>query len=313
MGGFLVRVLVTGGAGFIASNIVDALIEQEHEVFILDNLSSGKLEHVNPKAKLFQMDITDPGLHSIFIHCRPEIVIHHAAQIDVQTSLSHPLLDAKINILGTIALLEQCKIHHVHKIIYASSAAVYGDPEYLAVNEEHRLHPTSFYGISKQTPEHYIRVYSEIFNLDYTIFRYSNVYGIRQEPKGDGGVIRIFLDKLLHGLTPTIYGDGEQTRDFIYVKDIVAANLAALKEGSCSIFNISSDEQISINELLKKLNRLTGIKVKPHYRAARAGDIIHSRLANALAIRYLQWQPLYSIEEGLSETYDYYKNQINRS
>jgi UDP-glucose 4-epimerase len=309
-GEILVRVLVTGGAGFIASNIVDELIEQEHEVYILDNLTSGKLDNINPRANMFQMDITDPGIHSIFMHCRPEIVIHHAAQIDVQASLNNPLLDAKVNILGTLALLEQCKVHHVQKFIYASSAAVYGNPEYLAVDEDHRLYPTSFYGISKQTPEHYIRVYSEIFNLDYTIFRYSNVYGIRQEPKGEGGVICIFLDKLLHGLTPTIYGDGEQTRDFIYVKDIVAANLAALNEGSCSIFNISSDEQISINELLKKMNKINGIEVQPNYLPARAGDIIHSRLANTAAIRYLKWQPLYSIEQGLSETYQYYKNQV---
>ncbi|MDB5053856.1 MAG: UDP-glucose 4-epimerase [Bacilli bacterium] len=307
----MLRILVTGGAGFIASNIVDALIELGHEVSILDNLSTGKLEYVNPKAALYQMDISDDAIHSVFAQCRPEIVIHHAAQIDVQTSLNNPLLDAKINIMGTLALLEQCKIHQVRKFIYASSAAVYGAPDYLPVDEAHRLDPISFYGISKHTPEHYIRVYSEICSLDYTIFRYSNVYGIRQDPKGEGGVICIFLDKLLSGLTPTIYGDGEQTRDFIYVKDIVAANVAALTEGSRSLFNISRDEQISVNELLQKMCAILNKSINPTYTSARTGDILHSRLANAQAIKHLKWTPLYSIDQGLAETCAYYQKGLD--
>jgi UDP-glucose 4-epimerase len=305
------RILVSGGAGFIGSNIVDALIEQGHDVSIIDNLSTGKLEHVNLKAKLFQMDITNPEIHSIFVQCRPEIVIHHAAQIDVQTSLNNPLLDAKINIIGTIALLEQCKIHQVQKIIYASSAAVYGAPVYLAVDEEHRLEPLSFYGISKHTPEHYIKVYSEISNLDYTILRYSNVYGIRQDPKGEGGVVSIFLHMLLHGLTPTIYGDGEQTRDFIYVKDIVTANIAALTGGSRSLFNISCNEQLSVNDLLQKMSSIMNLSITPTYAPTRAGDIMHSCLANKHAIQELNWQPLYSIDQGLAETCAYYLNQTS--
>ena len=301
------KILVTGGAGFIGSNIVDVLIEQGHEVSVVDNLSTGNKQNLNPQAKFFQADITDPEVVHVFEQSRPEIVIHHAAQIDVQTSLHNPLLDAKINIIGTINLLEQCKRFGVRKIIYASSAAVYGPPEYLGVDEIHPLQPISFYGISKHTPEHYIQVYSELCGLDYTIFRYCNVYGIRQDPKGEGGVICIFLSKLLGGETPTIFGDGEQTRDFIYVKDIVAANIAALTHGSRTLFNISCDQQISVNELLQKMCIIMGKDFSPKYASVRQGDIEHSRLTNYKAIEQLKWQPKYSIEQGLKETYFYYR------
>jgi UDP-glucose 4-epimerase len=304
------RIMVTGGAGFIASHIVDALIEQGHVVSIIDNLSTGKLANVNPQASLFQMDINEHAIHHILSQFRPEIVIHHAAQIDVQTSINNPLLDAKINIMGTLALLEQCKVHGVRKIIYASSAAVYGAPNYLPVDEEHPVNPISFYGISKYTPEHYIHLYSNLCDLDYSILRYSNVYGIRQDPKGEGGVVCIFLDKLLHGITPTIYGDGNQTRDFIYVKDIAAANLAVLNEGSRSIYNISSNEPISVNMLIQKMGKLMDTEVIPNYAASRTGDIIDSRLSNTNAIRDLAWQPLYTIDQGLAETCAYYRMQL---
>lgn len=303
------KILVTGGAGFIGSNIVDALIEQGHEVSVVDNLSTGNQDNLNPHAKFYQTDITDPELAQVFDQVRPEVVIHHAAQIDVQTSLHNPLLDAKINIIGTINILEQCKTFEVRKIIYASSAAVYGPPEYLGVDEVHPLNPISFYGISKHTPEHYIQVYSGLCGLDYTIFRYSNVYGIRQDPKGEGGVICIFLDKLLRGETPTIFGDGEQTRDFIYVKDIVSANMAALNQGSGNLINISNNEQISVNDLLRKMCGIMGKEFSPNYIHARQGDIEHSRLTNLKAIEKLQWQPKYTIDQGLKETYLHYSGE----
>ncbi|QGQ94914.1 NAD-dependent epimerase/dehydratase family protein [Paenibacillus psychroresistens] len=301
------RILVTGGAGFIASNIVDALIDEGHEVSVLDNLSTGKRANIHPNAPFYLTDITERSVQMVFEQCRPEIVIHHAAQIDVQTSLHNPLLDAKVNIIGTINLLEQCKSFGVKKIIYASSAAVYGHPNYLGVDEKHALQPISFYGISKHTPEHYIQAYGELFGLDYTILRYSNVYGIRQDPRGEGGVISIFLNRLLHEETPIIYGNGENTRDFIYVKDIVSANIAALIYGSHSLYNISCNQQISLNNLLKQMNAIIGSNVTPQYVPARQGDILHSRLDNQKALKQLQWLPQYSIEKGLTETYHYYK------
>ncbi|MDQ0878565.1 UDP-glucose 4-epimerase [Paenibacillus sp. V4I3] len=303
------NILVTGGAGFIASHIVDQLIISGHHVHILDNLSTGREENLNPLAVFHRGDLLDNGLAKAFTAASPEVVIHHAAQIDIQTSLTYPLLDAKINILGTIAVLEQCREHGVRKLIYASSAAVYGTPQYLGVDELHPIKPLSFYGISKHTPEHYIESFSSLYELDYTILRYSNVYGIRQDPKGEGGVVSIFVDKLLEGKQPLIFGDGEQTRDFIYVKDIVRANMAALNLGSRGLYNISWNEQTSINALLKEMCDISGVSFNPSYAPARAGDIIHSRLDNRAAFTGLDWSPVYTLRIGLQETVDYYKEQ----
>jgi UDP-glucose 4-epimerase len=303
------NILVTGGAGFIASHIVDQLIVSRHHVHIFDNLSTGRKENLNPLAVFHHGDLLDNGLTEAFTAARPEVVIHHAAQIDVQTSLTNPLLDAKINILGTLAVLEQCREHGVRKLIYASSAAVYGTPQYLGVDENHPIKPLSFYGISKHTPEHYIESFSSLYELDYTILRYANVYGIRQDPKGEGGVVSIFVDKLLEGQQPLIFGDGEQTRDFIYVKDIVHANMAALSKGGRGLYNISWNEQTSVNALLKEMCNISGMSFNPSYAPSRAGDIVHSRLDNRAALAGLDWSPVYTLRNGLQETFDYYKEQ----
>jgi UDP-glucose 4-epimerase len=300
------KILVTGGAGFIASHLVDSLIDIGHEVMVIDNLSTGKLENVNPAARLHVLDIMDEEVQNVFASFKPEIVYHHAAQIDVQTSLKHSLLDAKINILGTIRILELCRDHGVRKIIYASSAAVYGSPQYLGVDEKHPVHPLSFYGISKHTPEQYIEVFSSLWGMDYTILRYANVFGPRQDPKGEGGVVSIFIDRLLDGKTPRIYGDGEQTRDFIYVKDIVSANIASLFKGSKGIYNISRNEQITVNELLRAMCDICGTPFTAEYVDERAGDIRHSCLDNSAAKASLDWRPSYTLIDGLRETCQYY-------
>ncbi|GAB6117189.1 hypothetical protein JCM16816_07860 [Thermoanaerobacter brockii subsp. lactiethylicus] len=200
------KALVTGGAGFIGSNIVDLLIENGYEVVIVDNLSTGKEEFINKKAIFYKKDIIDEDLCKIFEKEKPDYVIHQAAQIDVQKSIDNPVFDAKINVLGTVNLLECCRKSGVKKVIYASSAAVYGNPEYLPIDEVHKINPISYYGISKHTPEHYFVVYRQLYGLKYTILRYANVYGIRQDPKGEGGVISIFLDKMLKGERPIIFG-----------------------------------------------------------------------------------------------------------
>ncbi|WP_248927316.1 NAD-dependent epimerase/dehydratase family protein [Paenibacillus hamazuiensis] len=300
------KILVTGGAGFIASHIVDELIRLGHSVAVLDNFSTGKREYANPEARLYEADIVKDPLGAVFSGFKPEVVIHHAAQIDVQTSIKHPSLDAEINIVGTIKLLENCREHGVRKIVYASSAAVYGTPEYLPVDEKHPLKPLSFYGISKHTPEHYIEAFAHLYGLDFTILRYANVYGIRQDPKGEGGVVSIFVDKLLSGEKPVIFGSGEQTRDFIYVKDIVSANIAALDRGSRGLFNISRNEQTTVTELLRIMCRQLEKPFAPEYRPPRPGDIEHSRLDNTAALRELAWSPKYSLQEGMQETCSYY-------
>jgi UDP-glucose 4-epimerase len=300
------NILVTGGAGFIGSHIVDALVARGHDVAVLDNLSTGRRSNVPGSVQFYEGDMKGHGLHKSFGRFTPDIVIHHAAQTDVQTSVKRPIFDADVNILGTIRVLEACRDYGVAKLIYASSAAVYGVPERLPIDEGHRVFPLSFYGISKHTPEHYIEAFSELYGLDYTVLRYANVFGERQDPRGEGGVVSVFTEKLLRGEPPVIFGDGEQTRDFIYVSDVAAANVAALDRGSKGIYNISRNEQTSVNDLLRMMCDLTATPFAPEYRDARLGDIMHSRLDWARAGRDLDWQPRIPLQDGLRATFEYY-------
>jgi UDP-glucose 4-epimerase len=305
------RVLVTGGAGFIASHIVDELIKLNHHVCILDNLSSGNEENINQEATFYKCDITEiDELKLIFEVEQPEVVIHHAAQIDVQTSLSKPAFDAENNIVGTINVLECCREFGVRKIIYPSSAAVYGDPMYLPIDENHVVNPISFYGISKHTPEHYIKAYAQLYGLKYTIFRYANVYGIRQDPKGEGGVVSIFANKLLNNETAFIFGDGEQTRDFIYVKDVVQANILALHKGDNELMNIGTNKAITVNELFKVMKQISESKVDVIHKAERRGDILHSYLDNKRAREQLGWKVGFKLESGIMEMMQYYMELV---
>jgi UDP-glucose 4-epimerase len=300
------EVLVTGGAGFIGSNIVDGLIKKGHKAIVVDNLSTGKKENLNEKAEFYQFDIIDQELEKVFEENSITHVIHHAAQVDVQHSIKDPLFDAHNNILGTINLLEISKEYEVEKIIYASSAAVYGEPDYLPVDEEHPIKAMSPYGITKHTPEHYIKMYSKLYDLKYTIFRYSNVYGPRQEPKGEGGVVSIFVDKMLAEERPVIFGDGEQTRDFIHVYDIVKANLLALDKGDNILINISTESRDSVNDLVDYLNEILPYSLEAINEKAREGDILHSSLANGKAKELLGWTPDYDLRTGLEQTVEYY-------
>jgi UDP-glucose 4-epimerase len=301
------KILVTGGAGFIGSHIVDLLIENGYEVVIVDNLSTGKEEFINKKAIFYKKDITDDDLYEIFEKEKPDYVVHQAAQIDVQRSIDDPVFDAKVNILGTVNLLESCRKSGIKKIVYASSAAVYGNPEYLPIDEVHKINPISYYGISKHTAEHYFEVYSQLYDLKYTILRYANVYGIRQDPKGEGGVISIFIDKMLKGERPIIFGDGNQTRDFVYVKDVAKANLLALEKGDSEVVNISTNKATSINKLVELMNEIMNTSLEPIYAEPRKGDIVHSYLDNKKALEVLGWKPEYSLEDGLRETIEYYR------
>ncbi|PMQ01790.1 MAG: UDP-glucose 4-epimerase [Dictyoglomus sp. NZ13-RE01] len=303
------KILVTGGAGFIGSHIVDLLVENGYEVVIIDNLSTGKEGFINKKAVFYKKDITDDDLYEIFEKEKPNYVIHQAAQIDVQKSINDPMFDLKVNVLGTVNLLECCRKFNIKKIVYASSAAVYGDPEYLPIDENHKVNPISFYGVSKHTPEHYLDVYSKLYGLKYTILRYANVYGIRQDPKGEGGVISIFIDRMLRGERPIIFGDGNQTRDFVYVKDVAKANLLALERGDNEILNISTGKPTSINELVEIMNKIMNTSLKPIYSDPRKGDIVHSYLDNRKALKVLGWRPEYSLEDGLREAVEYYKEK----
>lgn len=306
------RILVTGGAGFIGSHVTDRLIESGHDVYVLDNLSTGKIKNVNKKATFLPLDLCDAKIQSVFMAIKPQIIYHHAAQTDVQKSLQEPLYDCQVNILGTVNLLQACEAAGVQKIIYASSAALYGTPGYLPLDERHPPAPLSFYGISKYVAEEYIKGFHNLFAIDYTILRYANVYGPRQSAKGEGGVIAIFADRILQGRPPVIYGDGEQTRDFIYVGDVAAANIAALEKGSGRVLNISTNTPTSVKGLLGIFgNLLQQQEIKCRYEASRPGDILHSYLNNQPAVSVLGWQPQTALREGIIKTLEDAKFSAN--
>ena len=301
------KVLVTGGCGFIGSHIVDGLVAAGHTVAVADNLSTGNIENLNVSAKFYQVDIKSEEFRAAVEEFAPEVIYHEAAQIDIQKSIRDSAFDAETNVVGTVKVLEAVRDFGVKKIIYASSAAVYGNPEYLPVDENHPKTPMSFYGISKFTPEYYIKTFSDMYGFKYTILRYANVFGVRQDPKGEGGVVSIFTDKLLHGETPIIFGDGEQTRDFIYVGDIAGANLAALTKGDNEIINVSNCKKTTVNELVESMS---DGKVRAEYREARAGDILHSYLDNTKLRTVLGYEPKYSLPEGVKLTMDYYRKKL---
>ncbi len=297
------KVLVTGGAGFIGSHIVDALIAENFEVVVIDSLCRGSLKNLHPEVEFEKVDIVDAvSLRQIFARSRPDYVIHHAAQISVPQSTKDPFGDAETNILGTLNVLECCREFNVKRIVYAMSAAIYGSPRYLPIDEEHPIAALSPYGVSKHTVQHYLEVYRSMYGQEYTSLCYSNVYGPRQDAQGEGGVISIFVDRLLDGVRPFIYGDGEQTRDFVFVEDVARANLLALESAGSHFMNISCNQSIPVNELYRTINDLLGKKVDPIYRPERPGDIRHSRLDNRRAKELLNWSPGHNLIEGLNKT-----------
>ncbi|MCS0674067.1 NAD-dependent epimerase/dehydratase family protein [Cytobacillus firmus] len=304
------KVLVTGGAGFIGSHIVDLLIEYGYKTVIVDNLSTGNKNFINPKAEFYKLDLTSPDLKKIFEKEKPHLVIHHAAQVIVTKSINSPLLDAQINILGTINLLQCCLEFNIKKIVYSSSSAVYGKTEDCSIEEGFPIQPISFYGISKYTPEQYISIFNQLYGLPFTILRYANVYGPRQTSNGEGGVVAIFIQNFLKEKPIIIYGDGTQTRDFIYVKDVAQANLLALKKGENEVINIGRNDKISINDLFYNISSKFSKPVPVEYAAIRKGDIQFSRLNNTKAMKILNWQPLYNVNNGLDETIEYYRKTL---
>jgi len=301
------RVLVTGGAGFIGSHVVDALIQSGHEVIVVDDLSSGRRSNINPKAKFYQVDIRSQELGSIFEQERPEYVNHHAAHISVRHSVSDPAYDASTNILGSINLLECCKSYGVRKIIYASSVAIYGEPEQLPCNENHPIRPSSPYGASKYAVELYLHLYRENYGLDYTILRYPNVYGPRQDPLGEAGVVAIFSLQMLLGEQVTINGSGEQERDFLYVEDCVRANLPAMENGSGEAYNLGTGLGTSVNQLFEEMRRLTGYARHPVHGPPKVGEVFRICLDANRARKELQWCPTVGLQEGLERTLAYFR------
>lgn len=305
------KVLVTGGAGFIGSHVVELLIKSGYESLVVDNFRTGKREFIPPNVRFIDMDITSPQIEAVFSREKPDVVMHLAAQVDVGYSIQNPVEDANQNILGTIRLLACCHKYNVKKFIFSSSCAVYGEKNDCSIKETFSIQPQSFYGISKYTSEMYIQTFSRLFHLPCTTLRYANVYGPRQSSKGEGGVISIFFKKMLNGEVPYIFGDGEQTRDFVYVKDVASANLLSIERGTNGIFNIGTNSKTSINELFQIIKSLTSSNISPIPMPERDGDIRHSRLDNTNAVNLLAWNPVYDLQTGLTETLKYYKESVN--
>ena len=308
------KILVTGGAGFIGSHIVDKLVESAEnpsKIIIVDNLSTGKKENINENAKFYHADIlSKETVETIFEIEKPQIVIHTAAQVMLRESLKDPITDAKINILGTINVLEACRKSGVKKIIYTSTGgARVGNPIYLPVDEKHPINPVSPYGISKYTAENYVQAYNQLYGPDYLIFCFGNVYGPRDDP-ATKRVIPSFLEKMLNGESPIIFGDGSQTRDFIYVEELAEFIVNSIdKNPNNKLFYLANGTEISIKEIFQILKELTGFSGNPHYVEEIKGEVKEIYLDTSLAKKELGWEPKVSIREGLEKTVEHFKKK----
>jgi len=304
------KILVTGGAGFIGSHVVDQYIKNGHQVVVVDDLSTGRRSNLNPAAKFYHLDIRSPELRDVFEAERPEIVNHHAAQMDVRRSVDDPIFDANINIEGSIKLAQLAIEYGVRKFIYISSGgAVYGEPVVLPCDEEHPIRPLCPYGASKYTFEMYLYMFKEINGMDYTVLRYGNVYGPRQDPHGEAGVVAIFTGRMLRGEPVTINGSGEQVRDFVYVADCARANLIALERGSGRVYNLGTGLGDTINQIFNHLKKITDYPLEVHYGPAKAGETFKIYLDAQRAKKELGWEPEFDLERGLQETVDYFRQK----
>jgi UDP-glucose 4-epimerase len=304
------KILVTGGAGFIGSQIADALINEGHEVHILDNLSTGFETNINPKAHFIKSDITSSTIIDLFTKEKFDVVNHHAAQIDVRKSVNDPIFDATINILGTINLLQCCIKTGVKKFMFASTGgAVYGEQEYFPADEKHPTNPVSPYGITKLTIEKYLYFYKNEYGLNHTILRYANVYGPRQNPFGEAGVVAIFAHKLLKNEYPIVNGNGKQTRDYVFVEDVVKANVITLNSQSADIYNVGTTVETSVNDLFSKLNSIAGNKSIEKHGPAPKGEQERSVITSEKFFQKFNWKPSIQIDEGLRKTFDYFKSK----
>ncbi|MCC6848516.1 MAG: NAD-dependent epimerase/dehydratase family protein [Deltaproteobacteria bacterium] len=305
------KILVTGGAGFIASHISDAYLAAGHEVVIVDDLSSGTRANLPAAAKFYHADIRSPEAREIIRNERPQVLSLHAAQMDVRKSVADPGFDAEVNVLGMINMLEAGREVGVRKVIFASSGgATYGEQEAFPAAESHPHNPLSPYGITKATGEHYLFFYHAVYGMPYVALRYANVYGPRQDPHGEAGVVAIFTEKLLAGQAPTINGDGKQTRDYVFVGDVVRANLAALDRSFVGSVNVGTGIETDVTTLYAHLRVLTGSPHPAQHGPAKAGEQRRSVIAIGRAAEVLGWRPEISLEEGLRRTVEFFRVRL---
>jgi UDP-glucose 4-epimerase len=301
------RVLLTGGAGFIGSHVADSLLDRGHEVTIVDDLSSGKKENVPEKTVFYERDIRE-GCAEVFEEFRPEALCHQAAQMDVRRSVREPDFDAEVNVLGTIRLLENCVRYGVEKVVFASTGgAIYGEQRKFPASEDHPLRPVSPYGVSKLAGESYLHFYQVQYGLSYAALRYANVYGPRQDPHGEAGVVAIFSGNLAAGKVSIINGTGEQTRDYVYVEDVTRANVLALEGGaSPGAYNIGTGIETSVNQLYEALREISGKDLPPEHGPAKPGEQTRSSIDPSKALRELGWRPETELTVGLKRTLNFF-------
>jgi UDP-glucose 4-epimerase len=307
------NVCVTGGAGFIGSHVADALIECGHTVDVLDNLSTGRRWKVPDESRLFELDIRSDAAASLVADQEYDILIHHAAQMDVRRSVEDPRFDADVNIVGLLNLMQVGVEHGLERVIFASTGgAIYGEPAYTPQDLDHPLRPVSPYGVAKLASEKYLSYYKNQFGIDTVSLRYANVYGPRQNPNGEAGVVAIFTRSMLEGEQPVIYGDGEQTRDYVYVGDVVRANLAAVDYDGAGVFNVGTGQETSVNKLFQKLRMITGADVEQHHGPAKPGEQERSVLGYERTTSALDWSPQVALEDGLDRTVKWFEKVLEQ-
>lgn len=306
------KILVTGGAGFIASHVTDAFVAAGHDVLVLDDLSSGKRDNVNPKARLVVGDVQSAEVVSeLFARERPEVLCHHAAQMDVRRSVADPAFDARVNLLGLINLMEHGRQQGLRKVLFASTGgAIYGEQDVFPAPETHFTAPLSPYGVAKLASERYLYFYSQTYGIPYVALRYANVYGPRQNPHGEAGVVAIFTERMLRGEQPVINGEGKQTRDYVFVGDVVQANLKALGSDYCGAINIGTGIETDVNTIFRELVRMGGFSTPEQHGAAKPGEQLRSVIDSALAQKVLGWHPQVSLAEGLGQTIEFFRKKL---
>lgn len=306
------KVLVTGGAGFIGSHVVDRLVEEGHDVVVVDNLSTGKRKNVNRAANLYKLDIQSSRLERIFRNERPNVVIHLAAQVSVRNSVADPVFDAQVNILGTMNVVHQAVQHGARKVVFSSSGgAIYGEQDMFPAPESHPTNPLSPYGISKLCGEHYLSYFQRTSGIQTVSLRYANVYGPRQDPEGEAGVVAIFIQKMLNNEQPIINGNGRQTRDFVFVDDVAEANLAAMGQETQGVYNVGTGVETSINELFRLLATLTGATSKEVHGPAKKGEQLRSIVDPAKIRQALGWEMKVDLPDGLKRTVAFFREKMS--
>lgn len=305
------KVLVTGGAGFIGSHIVDRLVQEGHEVVVVDNLSTGKRRNLNRAARFYKTDIQSWRLERVFRNERPNVVMHLAAQMDVRKSVEDPVFDAQVNVLGTLNILQQTVKHGVRKVVFSSSGgAIYGEQDVFPAPESHATKPLSPYGLSKLCGEQYLSYYERVGGVQVVNLRYANVYGPRQDPEGEAGVVAIFIQKLLNNEQPVINGNGRQTRDFVFVEDVVEANLAVMGQETAGTYNVGTGVETSVNDLFRILVQHTGSTCKELHGPAKKGEQARSVIDASKLRHELSWEPKMSLSDGLKRTVEYFKERM---